>query len=313
MSQSPAPTAKPLGSEDLPGRWVLGGFLFLAALASTGCPWNAAGSTGCQPIEPARPLPEVLKESSGVAWSLARPGILYSHNDGGDDPVLYALDSRGNLQARIPLEGIENRDWEDIATARCDAGSCIYLADTGDNYARWTESYLYRIVDTGSLEETPRSVESYPVILPDGTRDIEALFILPGELVHFITKGRHEGNTVYRYPPPLRPGEAVALEEIQLLSEGAMPIPAQITGADASADGKIVVVRSYQDMTFYRVENGLLVPMEGGTVDLRTLGEPQGEGVAIGPDGQLFLTTEAGNFGGVAALQLLECGVLKGS
>jgi hypothetical protein len=301
-----------MGSEGLPGRWALGGFVVLAALASTGCPWNAAGSTGCQPIEPARPLPEILKESSGVAWSLARPGVIYSHNDGGDDPYLYALDSSGNLQARIPLAGIENRDWEDMATARCDAGSCIYLADTGDNYARWAESFLYRIVDSGSLEETTRAVESYPVILPDGARDIEALFILPGEQVHFITKGRHEGSTIYRYPLPLRPGEAVTLELVQTLSEDPMLIPAQITGADASADGKIVVVRSYQDMTFYGVENGLLLPIEGGTVDLGTLGEAQGESVAIGPDGQLVLTTEAGNFGGMAALQILECGILKG-
>jgi len=312
MSPRSAPTSGLPSRRGLPDRWVQGGFLLLTAFASTGCPWNAAGNTGCQPIEVARPLPELLSESSGVAWSLARPGILFSHNDGGDDPVIYAMDSQGNLQARIPLEGAENRDWEDMATARCDKGNCIYLADTGDNYARWSESYLYRIVDTGSLDETPRTVERYPMILPDGTRDIEALFVLPGEVVHLITKGRHEGNTLYRYPPPLRPGEAVTLEKVQTLSEGAMPIPSQITGADASEDGKIVVVRSYQNMTFYRVEDGLLIPIEEGTVELGTLAEPQGEGVAIGPDGLLILTTEAGSFGGVASMQLLECGVLKG-
>lgn len=311
MSQSPDTTAAP-GKRSLLGQRVLGSFLLFAVLASTGCPWNAAGETGCKPIEPPRPLPEVLKESSGVAWSLARPGILWSHNDGGDDPVLYALDTQGRLQARIPLEGIENRDWEDIATARCYAGSCIYIADTGDNYARWSEIYIHRIVDTGSLEETPRAVETFPMILPDGARDIEALFILPGEDIHLITKGRHEGNTVYRYPPPLRPGEIVTLEEVQTLSDGPMPIPTQITGADASTDGKIVVVRSYQDMTFYTVEDGLLVPIEGGKVPLRTLEEPQGEGIALGAGAQLFLTTEGGNFGGVAALRVLECGILKG-
>jgi hypothetical protein len=287
---------------------VMGGFFLLTLLTTTGCPWNAAGDTGCTPTDVARPLPDFLKESSGVAWSLARPGILFSHNDGGDDPVLYALDTQGRLLARIPLEGVKNRDWEDMATARCEGGHCIYLADSGDNYARWSEIHVHRIVDTGSLEETPRPVETFTMKLPDGARDIEALFILPGEQIHLVTKGRHAGNTVYRYPLPLRPGETVLLEEVQSLSQEAMPIPAQITGADASADGSMVVLRSYQDMTFFRVQDGLLVPIEGGKVDLGTLQEPQGEGVALGPDGQVFLTTEAGNFGGMASLRVLRCG-----
>jgi hypothetical protein len=286
---------------------ILGGTLLLTLLSTTGCPWNAAGDTGCTPTDVARPLPEVLGESSGVAWSLARPGILFSHNDGGDHSVLYALDTDGRLQARLPLPGIENRDWEDMATARCGDSHCIYLADSGDNYARWSEVLVHRIVDTGSLDETPREVETFTMVLPDGARDIEALFILPGEQLHLVTKGRHAGNVVYRYPPPLRAGERVLLEEVQTLSDGPMPIPSQITGADASTDGSLVVLRSYQDMTFFRVEDGLLVPIEGGRVDLGTLEEPQGEGVALGPDGQVALTTEAGSFGGMAALRVLRC------
>ena len=289
---------------------IRGALILLILLTTTGCPWNAAGNTGCTLTDVARPLPEFLKESSGVAWSLARPGILFSHSDGADASVLYALDTLGRFQARIPLEGVKNRDWEDMATARCDEGYCIYLADSGDNYARWSEIHVHRIVDTGSLDETPRPVETFTMKLPDGARDIEALFILPGEQIHLVTKGRHAGNTLYRYPLPLRPGEEVLLEEVQSLSHEAMPIPAQITGADASTDGSMVVLRSYQDMTFFRVQDGLLIPMEGGKVDLGTLQEPQGEGVALGPDGQVFLTTEAGNFGGVAALRVLRCGSL---
>lgn len=291
---------------------VSGGLLLLTALSLSACPWNAAGDTGCTPTDVALPLPSELTESSGVAWSLAQPGVLWSHNDGGDEPLLYALDFKGHLLARIPLEGVRNRDWEDMATAPCDAGFCIYLADTGDNYARWSEILLHRIVDTGSLEETPRKVETFTMLLPDGARDIEALFVLPGEDIRLVTKGRHAGNVVYRYPPPLRSGETVLLEEVQTLSEGSMPIPEQITGADASPDGSLVVLRTYQDMTFYRVEDGQLIPLEGGKVSLGTLQEPQGEGIAFGPDLQVVLTTEAGNFGGIAALRVLHCPALPG-
>ena len=87
-----------------------------------------------------------------------------------------------------------------------------------------------------------------------------------------------------------------------------MSIPAQVTGADASEDGRFVAVRTYEALLFYRVEEGRLLPINGGRVALGTLQEPQGEGVGFGPTGQVFLTSEAGNFGGVASLRTLQCG-----
>src|SRR5467141_1797430 len=36
-----------------------------------------------------------LVESSGVAVSRAYPGVLWTHNDSGDGPYLYATDVRG--------------------------------------------------------------------------------------------------------------------------------------------------------------------------------------------------------------------------
>jgi hypothetical protein len=152
------------------------------------------------------------------------------------------------------------------------------------------------------------TAEVFPIVLPNGPRDIEAIFVLPGGEVHFISKGRNDPVTVLRYPLPLRAGEVVALEEIQFLSDGSMPIPSQVTGADASPDGKLVVVRSYEALRFYRVDEGTLIPVEGGRVALGTLQEPQGEAVGFGPGGKVFLTTEGGNFGGVASLRVLQCG-----
>jgi len=277
--------------------------LFLAG----GCAWNAAGSTGCQLVEPPFPLPEALHESSGIAWSRAHPGILWSHNDGGE-ALLFALDREGTLLARIPFVGARMWDWEDLAVGDCPAGSCLYLADTGDNQEVRPQLLLIRIPEPESLEEAPLTAEVFPFALPDGPRDIEAIFVLPGESVHFISKGRKDPLTVYRYPLPLRADELVTLEEVQTLSDGSMSIPAQVTGADASPDGRLVAVRSYEALYLYQVENGRLILGEGDRVALGTLQEPQGEGVGIGPGGQIVLTTEAGNFGGVAALRVLQCG-----
>jgi hypothetical protein len=282
-------------------------FLTLFLFLTGGCSWNSAGSTGCQFLPPPRPLPEALKESSGIAWSRTRPDILWSHNDGGE-AVLFALDLEGNLVARMPFVGARMWDWEDLSVGDCPSGTCLYLADTGDNQEVRSQARLIRIPLPATLEEAPRTAEVFPFVLPNGPRDIEAIFVLPGEEVHFISKGRNDPVTVFRYPLPLRAGEVVVLEEIQFLSDGSMPIPSQVTGADASPDGRLVVVRSYEALRFYQVDAGHLIPVEGGRVALGTLQEPQGEAVGFGPDGKLLLTTEGGNFGGVASLRVLQCG-----
>lgn len=281
--------------------------LLAILLVTGGCAWNAAGRTGCQPVAPPFPLPHGLEESSGVASSRIRPGILWTHNDGGA-PFLYALDLDGHLRARIPFQGPRARDIEDIAMGECPFVSCLYLADTGDNQEVRSQAQLLRIPEPHSLDEPETlEAEAFPFSLPDGPRDIEAVFVLPGENIYFVSKGRQDPIAVYRYPAPLRSGEVVTLETVQTLSDGSRPIPSQVTGADASPDGRLVVVRSYEALVFYRVQAGRLIPLDGGRVALGTLHEPQGEGVGFGSGARVLLTTEGGNFGGVAALRVLEC------
>jgi hypothetical protein len=232
--------------------------------------------------------------------------LLFSHNDGGHEATIYVLDLAGSLQGEIPLAGTRNRDWEDIATGECPSGNCIYVADIGDNQEIREEIFLYRITDTGSYHGSAQRPEVFPMILPDGPRDMEALFVLPGEEVFFVSKGRGHGVALYRYPSPLRPGETVTLEMVQSLTEDRLPIPKQFTGADASIDGGTVALRTYEALTFYSWESGKLVPMEGGKIALRTLNETQGEAVALGPGGQVVLTSEAA-LGKGATLTVLQC------
>ncbi|MFC1661944.1 hypothetical protein ACFL3S_10940 [Gemmatimonadota bacterium] len=166
--------------------------LFLGACSA--CTWSAAQSTGCEPLGPGQRLPSVLRESSGVAWSLRHPGVLWSHNDSGHRPELYAIDSEGNLLGTFALAGVRNRDWEDIATGPCGELTCIYIADTGDNGESRRRLQLHRVAEpsdltpaeTGVSDSPPntsanRTLEpqTFPMILPDGPRDIEALFVSP--------------------------------------------------------------------------------------------------------------------------------------
>src|SRR2546427_1152391 len=72
-----------------------------------------------------------LTESSGVVASRAHPGILWTHNDSGDGPYLYATDLHGTDRGVVKVTGARNVDWEDIARGPCPGqarvADCIYI------------------------------------------------------------------------------------------------------------------------------------------------------------------------------------------
>ena len=115
---------------------------------------------------------------------------------------------------------------------------------------------------------------------------------------------------MYRYPPPLRP-DTVTLVEVQRLSAGPRIFPRQITGGAVGPRGGVVALRSYESLRFYRVQGDTLVELEDGIANLRTLQEPQGEGVGMGLDGKV-LTSEAGPGGGRGSFAVLRCEVGSG-
>ena len=277
--------------------------MVVVALLSIGaCEPTTTASLNCQSTTTTISLPEELEETSGVTVSLSQPDVLWTHNDDGS--VLTAMNSVGEIISRIRIRP-SLTDWEDIATSSCAGGkSCLYLADTGDNLERRSagevsirrleepdlDSPNFRVTLNQQIPELDTDV--FPVRLPDGPRDIEALLVLPGEDIYVSTKGRNGPVAIYRYPPPLRP-DTVTLELVQELSPGARVIPRQVTGGSVSPEGDILALRTYESLQFFEFVADTLVPIKDGHIDLRPLLEAQGEGIAIGPGGLLVLTSEA--------------------
>lgn len=290
------------------GSWLPAAGLALAALA---CAPVATAGPGCTPPPSPIRLDREIRESSGVAVGRRDPSVLWTHNDGRSE--LYALDREGKILARYDVRH-RLSDWEDLEIAACDAGSCLYLADTGDNDERRPAGNIRILrapepaLPTGAAADTAQDLEvdAFPIRLPDGPRDIEALFVLPGEVPYLVTKGRNDAISVYRYPPPLRP-DTVTMVEVQRLTEHSVPLLDRVTGAGSSPDGTQVAIRTYQALRFYRVEGDSLVEEDDGMVNLRTLQEIQGEAVAIGPDGLVVLTSEGGPLGGPPSMRILRC------
>jgi hypothetical protein len=280
----------------------------LAALSCAvlaGCPLPGSGP-GCRPLQGGAALPEGLEESSGVAVSRAHAGVYWTHADKGA-PYLWAVDASGARVGRVRLSGTTVVDWEDIELAACGDADCLYVADTGDNAEQRRTVHVHRLREPDPGTDTVAAFETFEMRLPDGARDIEALFVLPGERLHLVTKGRNHAVSIYRYPGALGADSVVVLEEVQRLGEEARALPRQVTGASADATGERVAIRTYEVLNLFRVVGDTLAPIEDGTLNLRTLREGQGEGVGLGEDGLIALTSEAGPLGQHGSIALVRC------
>lgn len=300
------------------GGWAGAGRLapfLLISLAACGVGAGApvvASDPPCVSAAEATELPRQFRETSGIDYSGRFPGMLWSHNDSGWDPILHAITRQGMHDGSLRVEGVTGRDWEAMEIVPCQAGSCIWIADTGDNNENRSSIELVRVVEVEPGDDRVVPGERFPVVLPDGPRDIEAMYILPGERIFLVTKGRNHPVSVYRYPLPLRRGESVTLEEVQRLSPDVPGVRDWVTGAAASDDGSVVVIRRYASLQFYVPDaQGVLEPT-GESLNLRPLQEPQGEGVAIGSGGEVVLTSEGGPLRRAPVMNWLRCGVAGG-
>lgn len=194
-------------------------------------------------------LPGSLDESSGVAVGMRDAGVFWSHNDGGNDAAVLGFDRTGNKVADFSVEA-RNRDWEDMDISACAEGSCLYVSDTGDNDERRNNIRLLRMAEPAT-DVTRIDPARFDLKLPDGARDIEAMYVLPGEQIFFVTKGRNDPVTLYRYPGELR-DEEVELEEVQNMGAPASPLE-WVTGAAATRDGRHVAIRSYRTLYLFSV------------------------------------------------------------
>jgi len=278
----------------------------MGAILVAGCWSSAGGPARCLPVLQPAALPEAIRESSGVVASRRHEGVYWTLDDSGPSE-LYAVDAEGALVGRVSVPADLGPDREDLSLGPCGSRDCLYIADVGDNQERRPSVALYRLPEPDPADGVSLPPDVFLFRLPDGPRDVEATYLLPGERLHLLSKGRNHAPTLYRYPGPLRDDSTVVLEAIQHFGDEARPISRQVTGADASPDGRIVVVRTYETLTLFHVVEDSLSPIPASTVDLRTLREPQGEGVGLAPGGRIVLTSERGPFGGRGSIALLSC------
>jgi hypothetical protein len=277
--------------------------------AGAGLPLRAGSAPGCEPAADPTILPDVVRETSGLAWSRANRSVLWTHNDSGNQPVLFAIDTTGRLVGRVPVTGASLVDWEDLAAAPCDGGNCLYIADIGDNRRARSSVTIYVIPEPAPDAGRTDPARAIEARYPDGAQDAEAIFVLPGGDIYLITKGRHASIALYRLTRAMQQsGAAVTLERVRELHPRPGNQRDRVTGAAASHDGKWVALRTYRTLYLYPAD-ALTRRNDAASsrYDLTPLREIQGESVAFSEDGQLWLTTEAERKKDRPALRQLRC------
>lgn len=266
----------------------------------------ALQAQACRTIDAGTALPGVVRETSGLAVS-SDATVLWTHNDRGHDPVLYAVADNGGLRSTVVVDGTVPVDWEDIEAAPCASGRCLYIADIGDNDQVRDHVTIYEVTEPAPGDERVIA-RAMRARYPDGARNAEAMFMLPGGDVYIVTKGDDSPPAIYRFPAGMRARQDVVLERVR----SSMAQPRQrrdyITGAAATPDGRWVAIRTYGALHIHAAAALLSgTGSEPITVDLTPLGEPQGEGVAIGDDGTVWLSSEAEGGGALPRLARLSC------
>src|SRR5881394_4424992 len=170
--------------------------------------WTLMFATAMLLLQAAFQSPRVV-ESSGVAVSRAHPGVLWTHNDSGDGPYLYATDLRGTDRGALLVSGAQAIDWEDMSLGPCPVAfpipsrACLYLADTGDNLEFRPFVTIYAIPEPAPPERASDTlgVTNAPAVLnlryPDGSHDVEAVYVSPRDTaVYFVSKGARHGSAI---------------------------------------------------------------------------------------------------------------------
>ena len=230
-----------------------------------------------------------LLEASGLDASLQNKEHFWSHNDSGGDPAVYLIDRKGKVKLKVLLEGIKNRDWEELVSVQHDDGAYLYIAEIGDNRGRYRDVSLLRIREPllkadNQFVIPSEEIEQMTFTYEDGPRDAEAIFYdYATEEFVLITK-REEEAMVYTFR-----FESGGSKEI--LSRGKVP-DRNFTAADCNQKGEILV-KTYDKIYFWNASSlsaaERILDWEPQLLTYKP--EPQGEAICW-LDGDIYTISE---------------------
>ncbi|WP_258573668.1 hypothetical protein [Actinomadura parmotrematis] len=181
-----------------------------------------------------------ITESSGLALSARHPGVIYTHNDSGGRPQIFALGKDGRTRAVLTLGGATARDWEAMAVGEDERGRpAIYVADIGDNLGgAWPYVTVYRIPEPATLSSRTIQATAFRFKYADGPRNAETMMVNPVTNRLYIVS-KLFGGAIYEAPATLRTSGFNKLRKV------GDDVPSIATDGAFAPDGRSFVVRGY--------------------------------------------------------------------
>ena len=190
-------------------------------------------------------LDNMLYENSGLIY---HDGKLWTINDSGGDPVLFAFDAgTGKALQAIHIRNARNEDWESLAQDK----RYIYICDVGNNYGRRDVMKIYKI-DKDSIPSSGNATLAADIIrysyagreennnpLKRSPFDCEAAFAY-GDSLYLFTKDWETLSTTL-YTCSTMPGK------YELEPRMTYPVDGLVTGADMSPDSSFLMLCGYKD------------------------------------------------------------------
>lgn len=216
---------------------------------------------------------DAIDESSGA---VVRGERLFTVNDSGDGPSIYEVDLLSGETVGVTTYAAE--DPEDVEALAAGPDGDLWVGDIGDNRRSRGSIRLYRVDAPPGGGDVEAAV--YDLRYPDGPHDAEALLVHPETgRVLVVTKRFGFGGKVYQAPAQLVPGESHPLELVTR-------VPGVVTDGTFLGSGDRLLLRTYGWAAVYDYPG--LEPV----VDFDLPQQEQGEAVAEGGDGRVYLTSE---------------------
>jgi hypothetical protein len=251
-----------------------------------------------------------VTESSGIVASRCNENAFWTHNDSGNQNLIYALNIKGEHLGAWRVSGSKNKDWEGIGTFQNAKGECfLYLGDIGNNVRAHGELIIYRVKEPSISEankssgknnpETTEAAEAIKINYPDVRHDAETLIVHPqtGD-IYVLTKRISGAAGIYRLKANYATDKTNTLEKIADFSVPAIP-NGLLTGGDITPDGKRVVICDYFNAYELKLPEKAkdFEEIWRQEINVIKLGErQQGEAVCYSLDGNsIFATSEKKN------------------
>lgn len=247
-------------------------------------------------------LSDSVKETSGLLY--AKAGRFWTHNDSGDAPFLYEVDSTGALLRKIRIKNAQHIDWEELTS---DEHQNIYVGDFGNNANNRRDLCIYKISSPDDSSTTEAEAERISFRYPDQSAyppadslkdfDLEAFFYYKDSL-YLFSKNRTNPPSGWtkRYRISARPGDYVA-ELLDSFQTGQSHVIWSITSADISPDGKQVVLLSADKLWWFHDFKGS--DFFGGKVQRFSLATfSQKEAICFQDSEKLWISDERNLLGG---------------